>query len=382
MDKQNLLSYLITNGGKPNNESWLDLAKRFEVGEGLSNEQRSKKVNDIWRTYIKKENKDLEDFSNSAKIKTLKKWQDYTGNWRQSISYEEQEKKFNPDKFKKNLVSALTEYEFPKFTSKYPDFNQVAACINIFDAHIEKITLKIETGLGSTIEDNVRIFENSFNQLLTTAKAFSPEVIIFPISGDFFNTNDSRGTTKKGTPQDNSVKHHDAFRVGLNLLRKCIDTASQVAPVVVPIIRGNHDEDAIYYLSTILETIYADNNNVRIDGSRISRKYVEYGQNLIGFAHGDLEKPEHLPLIMAEEQKEAWARTKFRQWFLGDKHHTQDFVFRRSKDFIGANVTYMRSLTPTDNWHHQNGFIGTPKSADLYIFDYIEGKKANFTVNI
>lgn len=381
MDRIGLINYLELNG-KRKEESWLEIAEKFNVGIGLSDETKAKKCNDIWRSYQKKEENNLTEFQSQAKIKTMKKWQDVSGIWRTSIAYEKPITGFNSENFKKELINSIKEYEYPQLKLKYNTFNEIAALINISDAHIDKLTLTTETGFGSKLEDNVKVFTEKFDEMLTTAIAFNPELIIFPINGDFFNTNDSRNTTKRGTPQDVSVKHHDAFKTGLTLIRQCIDKASQVAKVYVPIIRGNHDEDAIYYLGTTLEAIYEGHSNVIIQAERRSRKYIQYGKSLIGFAHGDLEKPDQLPLIMAEEQKEAWSNTNYRFWFLGDKHHTKEYLMLRSKDYVGAKVTYLRSITPTDNWHSGAGYIGVPKTTNLILFDIEKGEKANFSFNV
>ena len=379
MNKQGSINHILTNG---RTKTWLELANEFEIGEGLTNEQKSKKANDIYRSYLKKENLQLEDFTKGSKVKGIKKWQLPDGSWRQSISFENTQSKVDLEDFRKNLIKDIAEYEYPEFKPKNIVFNEIAALINISDAHLNKLTLVSETGFGSSLNDNVKVFTDKFNEMLTTASAFSPELIIFPINGDLMNDNDSRGTTKKGTPQDNSTKHHEAFKVVLQVIRECIDKASQVSKVYVPVIRGNHDEDLIYYLGTVLESIYMGNSNVSVDASRKSRKYIQYGQNLLGFAHGDLEKPDQLPLIMAEEQKKSWADTTYRQWFLGDKHHSQEFILRRGKDFIGCKVNYMRSITSTDAWHAKSGYIGVPKTTNLILFDIEKGEKANFSFNV
>jgi len=380
MSKENLINHLLTNGR--GSKTWLQLAKDFEIGIGLTEEQRAKKANDIYRGYERTQDRKLENFERGSKIKAIKKWQKNDGTWRTSIAYENTQSKFDLEQFRKDLVKDISEYELPSFKAKYDTYNNILALINISDAHIDKLTLVTETGFGSTIDDNVKVFKDKFNEMLTTASAFEPELIVFPVNGDLLNTNDDRGTTKRGTPQDVSTKHHDAFKVGLRLIRECVDKASLVAKVFVPVIRGNHDEDAIYYLGTALEAIYDGHPNVEIEATRTSRKYLKYGQNLLGFAHGDLEKPDQLPLIMAEEQKYAWADTKFRQWFLGDKHHAQEFMLRRGKDFIGCKVNYMRSITSTDNWHNKSGYIGVPKTTNLLLFDIEKGEKANFSFNV
>lgn len=383
VNNQNLINFLLTNNGKPSNMTWLDVAKQFDIRPDLDDTtKRAKAVNDLWRNYNRVNDRKLENFEKHSRIKAIKKWQGADGEWKTSIAYENPNTKLDLETFRKDLVKDIAEYELPSFKAKYDTYNEVLALINISDAHLDKLTLVTETGVGSTIEDNVKVFKTKFDEMLTTAKAFSPEIIVFPVNGDLFNTNDDRGTTKRGTPQDVSVKHHDAFKIGLKLIRECIDKASTVAKVIVPVIRGNHDEDAIFYLGTALEAIYDGHPNIEIEASRKSRKYIEYGQNLLGFAHGDYEKPDQLPLTMAEEQKQSWANTSYRQWFLGDKHHSREFMMQRGKDYIGCKVTYLRAITPSDNWHVKSGYIGVPKTTNLFLFDIEKGEKANFSFNV
>jgi hypothetical protein len=278
-----------------------------------------------------------------------------------------------------SAVKALLE-EFRQYVSPVPRFTyskqeQCAAIINLYDAHIDKVCLVAETGYGSTVEDNVEEFERLFDRLLTHAASYAPELIIFPIGHDFFNTNGPMNTTKRGTPQDVAVKSHDSFKVGVKLLRRCIDKARHVARVKVKVIKGNHDEDKDFYLGQVLEALYETDQNTEIDTDRRQRKYEAYGLNLFGFGHGDKEarKIAQLPLMMAEEEKEAWAKTTFRSFFLGDKHHKMEYQFLRGKDFVGCQVKFLRSVGTTDAWHYDNGYIGIPRTGEVEIHSKTRG---------
>ena len=144
MNKQGLINHILTNG---RTKTWLELANEFEIGEGLTNEQKSKKANDIYRSYLKKENLQLEDFTKGSKVKGIKKWQLPDGSWRQSISFENTQSKVDLEDFRKNLIKDIAEYEYPEFKPKNIVFNEIAALINISDAHLNKLTLVSETGL-------------------------------------------------------------------------------------------------------------------------------------------------------------------------------------------------------------------------------------------
>lgn len=235
------------------------------------------------------------------------------------------------------------------------------AIINIFDAHIDKVTLLTETGEQTTIQDNVNKFYSMFKYLLS--KAETPERIIFPIGNDFFNVNDSRNTTKKGTPQDSNVNFIDAFEIGLNLLIDCIDLAAEVADVYIPIIAGNHAEDLEYLLGVTLEKIYKNVKNVHINYSRQYRKYYAFGANMFMFAHGDRVKNKirEIPQIMATECPDLWAISDNRYAIFGDIHHEQ------THDLRGVKAMFLRSISHTDKWHHAEGYF-SKKTAYLHMF--------------
>ena len=42
------------------------------------------------------------------------------------------------------------------------------------------------------------------------------------------------------------------------------------------------------------------------------------------FTHGSEEKRDSLPMLMANERKELWAETKFREWHLGHMHRKKE----------------------------------------------------------
>lgn len=375
MSKQNLLNFLISNNGKPSNMTWLEVAKEFKFREELDDDKRQKAANDIWRAYIKKEDKNIEEFNSKAKVKAIKKWQGPNGEWRQSIAYEASNT-VNTEDFKKQLIKSIAEYELPKFEPVYLNYNRVCAVLNLYDAHISKLSYANETGVESNTDDTITKFTKCFDELLTTTAAFNPEIIVFPIGHDFMHENSVNNTTKKGTKLDVSGNHFDNFIKGLTLLRECIDKCSLVAKVYVPLIPGNHDTDVSNYLATALAEIFKDNVNVEIDARRITRKYFRYGTNFIGLTHGDGIKQEQLPLIMAVEQSKDFAESTERIWLTGHVHHLQ------TKEYPGVTVRSLRSTSDTDAWHHASGFIGAKKQGTVMLFSFEEGLKSEFNCNI
>ena len=259
----------------------------------------------------------------------------------------------------------LGTYKIPKCTVKSPKINKNGLCaiINVYDAHLDKVTRATETGEFSDISNNCRIFKEAFYALLNQVD--KPSKIIFPIGNDLFNVNDSRNTTKKGTPQQTILHHSDAFEIVLDLMIKLIDHAAKKAPVLIPMIAGNHDTDAIHQLGLVLSRIYRDVKHVTIDYSRIPRKYIKFGDNMFMFEHGDGLKLTNIALTMAQEEAQMWANTKYRYCYLGHLHHTKTYQFQRTFDDIGVEVRHLRAISASDVWHFKKGYIGTPKSAEL-----------------
>lgn len=264
----------------------------------------------------------------------------------------------------------------------HPRETNTAAVINLFDAHIDKLVLGNEAYAQSDIQDNVKRFEKSFGELINQVYFYKPKVIYFPVGNDFWTTNGPSNTTKRGTPQQVSTTSEESFDIGFELIIRCIDKAMQLGKVIVPIIKGNHDEDKTYYLGHSLDAYYHKNPNVLVDRSRHQRKYYQFGVNMFGFAHGDKEKRklERVPLYMAEERKEMWARTLFRTFYLGDIHHENKYKLHLSHDGVGVEVKFLRALTDQDKWHTDEGWIGILKTAYAEIWDHDEGRKAGFEV--
>lgn len=275
----------------------------------------------------------------------------------------------NSDDYIKTFIKSLESGKFKLRGIKgkrVETLSKYCAIINLYDAHLDKVTRFTETGESSNILKNCQHYKQAFSYLLN--KAGNPSKLIIPIGNDLFNINDARGTTKKGTHQDTVLHHADTFEIILNVICDTINEAAKVAPVSIPMIAGNHDEDMIHLLGVVLNRIYANHKGVSIDYTRRKRKYTKYGNNLFMFAHGDKmkSKVKNVPLIIAEERPKDWATTRHRYAFFGDIHHQNEYQFLRGKDYIGVKVKFLRAICSQDVWHDASGYIGVPKTAELF----------------
>lgn len=243
--------------------------------------------------------------------------------------------------------------------------------INIFDLHFGKVAWHEEVGENYNIEEATRRFDTCIDYFIDLHKNHAIEKILLPISNDFFNSDRSHpfNSTTSGTPQEEDHRWQNTFRKGRELLVKNIIKLTQIAPVEVKVIPGNHDFERSFYLGDSLEGWFHNNLNVTVDNSANPRKYYRYGKCLIGFTHGNNEKISDLPMIMAQENPQTWGETFYREFHLGHLHHKKETQLKSTNEYQGVIIRHMSSLSGTDSWHHRKGYIGARKSAEAFLWD-------------
>lgn len=241
--------------------------------------------------------------------------------------------------------------------------------INIFDVHLGKIAWNEE--VNDIYDTNVAImrYNNAIDYFIQETQHKNIERICLPIGNDFFNSDKAYpfNSTTSGTPQDEDGRWQDTFRRGREMLVENITKLSQIAPVDVIVVPGNHDFQKCFYLGDALEGWFYRNDNVTVNNSANPRKYYVYHKNLIGLTHGNEERLTDLPMIMANEQPVAWSQTWYREWNLGHLHHKKEYKYKSTEDYQGVMIRYMSSLSGTDAWHHKKGYVGATRSAEALI---------------
>lgn len=252
---------------------------------------------------------------------------------------------------------------------------------DIPDLHLGMLSWGKESSGDWDIKIAKKAFHDTLEEILDYASNFYTDQILFPIGNDFFSSDNKEHSTANGTPQDEDVRWQKSFEEAIDLMIRGIDLMQTVAPVDILIVPGNHDFQRTYYLGKVLSAWYKNCNNVKINDSPRLRKYYQYGDNLIGYTHGKDEKPSNLPTIMAHEVPQLWANTKYREWRLGHYHHKKDIQYISSQEFIGIVVRYLRSLTPSNAWATQKGFIGAVRAGEAFLWHKTNGLIAQFTAS-
>lgn len=249
--------------------------------------------------------------------------------------------------------------------------------IDMPDLHFGKLTWAEESGENYDIKIAQRMALDAIDKLLSFSKMHKIERFLFPFGNDFFNVDNKQETTTGGTPQQEDTRWQKTFMAGQTLVVNIIDSLASIAPVDVLVIPGNHDETRTFYLGATLAAWYRNNKNVTVNNEARKRKYYTFGNVLIGLTHGYHEKIAKLPFIMPVEVPQLWAASKVREWHLGDKHHKKDMLYR-TEDNNGVTIRILRSLSATDTWHFDNGFIGAPRAAEAFLWHPSEGLIAQY----
>jgi hypothetical protein len=250
--------------------------------------------------------------------------------------------------------------------------------ISIMDLHLGKYCWAAETGRAYGPEIASKMFWSALEDLLRRASGSRPEQILFVVGNDFFNVDNLQKTTTAGTPQSEANSWQESFLAGRKLMIAAVERLTQVAPVNLLVVPGNHDTQRLWYLGTVLAAHFHNHPNVTVDYSCQPRKYVVYGRNLIGFCHGHGEKHDKLPMLMAVERPRDWAATRFREWHLGHFHSKKTKVFVAHQDLHSVQVRILPSICPPDAWHAAMGYT-SKLAAEAYYWDRENGCVATFT---
>jgi len=236
------------------------------------------------------------------------------------------------------------------------------------DLHVGKLAHSIETG-GRPYDVKIAIatFERALEALIARTSGYNVEEILLVAGNDLFNSDSPENETTAGTAVSCDGRFHKTFHHVRNMMVKAVERLRQIAKVHILIVPGNHDRLTAYHLGDSLECYFHADPQVRVTNTPVVRKYVEWGKCLIGFCHGDEGRRTEYAQLMAVENPQAWGRTQFREVHTGHYHKQQ------LEEFHGVRVRILSALTPADDWHSANGYIGAIRQAEAFVWSKTEG---------
>ncbi len=338
-----------------NSEEWVQERMNNDNGHELSQSQAFSK-------HL------LDNGLTMADVKSVKFWQNFNGEQRYSIVthnqwHEQPQVKDELLNYIKNRSAKVAKIKYTK--PKDPVLYE----ISLPDIHYGKIT-------DEEPEAIEKHYMKAIVDLHRKADGLEIDRFLLPVGNDGLNSEGMSRATTKGTPQQDSMRWRQSFRGYWHLVTKAIDYLAQYAPVDVVVVQGNHDFERMFYVGEVLNALYHNNKNITVDNSLDTRKYYEYGINMIMFTHGDKEKAQELPLLIATEQPEMWSRSKVREVHCGHKHKEM------LNEYMGTKVRFIPSICANDNWHKTQGYVGTLRCGQAFIWNKNRGLEGYLQTNV
>ena len=280
-------------------------------------------------------------------------------------------KDYSPEdfaKFLQNYKSSYKEQVQPELTfiDRIVDIE-----ISLSDYHLAK---RHVDGDNSPSTRCKRYFTAATSLVYDVKAVYDIDKIVFPISNDFFHTDNYQNQTTNGTPQDTITDYASEYELGFSLLVETIEMMKKASrKVIVVLVQGNHDRTKSYYLAHALEVYFAADPNIIFDRDHSVVKAVVLGNTFIGYHHGNC-KVEDLPLLFAThpEYSQYFGRATYREVHTGDKHHYM------AKEVKGVRIQQMPSLSGTDRWHLDNNYVHSIRAALALVYDKKAGKISEF----
>ena len=251
-------------------------------------------------------------------------------------------------------------------------------CLEIafFDLHYGKLCWAAETSENYDIKIADKVVSHAVDDIVQKTAGYKFQEIVVPLGSDLLHIDTLAGTTTAGTRQDVDSRFRKIYARCRQMLIQQLLKLSRIAPVTVKVIPGNHDTMTSFTLGDALvayvEGVKAAGHSIplTIDNTPRTRKFYQFHHNLILFDHGHGVKAEHYPgIFLSEAPREALAMADNFHAHIGHTHRRKEKWFVAHDQCTKVTVRVLRSLSATDSWHFDNGYVGTDRCAEAIVWN-------------
>lgn len=278
------------------------------------------------------------------------------------------------DEIDRHFAAMDRKHRTPEIIVPKRDARMMAE-INIADLHLGKLCWHGDTGGNYDSKIARDMFYGVIGEIAEQLRRKPLEYITFVWTNDFFNSDTIDKTTTAGTPQDTDVRWQKMFNMGVDMLVAATDILAGIAPVRMFYTASNHDELSAYHAVKYLSAWFRNDPRVGIDTDAKPRKYVLYGNTLLGFGHGDKEGPggtkdkaSRLASMVPIEAPELWGQSRFREFHAAHLHSEQMI-----QEINGVIVRRISAPTAADTYHTTSGYLGAVRKAQSFLYDKERG---------
>lgn len=250
----------------------------------------------------------------------------------------------------------------------------------LYDHHFGLLAWRREVGQDYDLQYAEYLYLEAVKGLLSRARGYEVDEILLPVGHDFFHLNDqSEQTPKNKNNLDTDGRLAKVFETGYSAVVQAIQFARMMAPVTVKWVPGNHDPETSFFLCQCLKAYFRSEGHVTVDVEPSPRKYHQYGVNLLGLTHADMEPERELPQIMANECRDIWPEVKHCEWHTGHFHKRKEYRYLSTDNVSGMTVRRLPSLCARDFWHYSKGYQ-SERAAEAYLFNKRNGYAGHLAI--
>lgn len=244
------------------------------------------------------------------------------------------------------------------------------AVFNLCDIHWNKMPA---TGYNNKYLDE---FEASLYKAVVgsieKSKALGSTKAIIVLGSDFFQTNDARGTTKRGTLVDHVLPYAQMYESGMVVLANIVKLiASEFPEVEAYYVLANHDETSAWHAVRELKHMFSQTEHLKIHTNFYPYNYITHGSSIIELVHENMKGSRGNTQI-TNLAREEFGKSRF-AYSIGGHLHGRYFA----KEDGGINVIGSKSPSDSDMWHTINGYLGNDRAIETYIFSEDSGLISN-----
>lgn len=291
--------------------------------------------------------------------------------YQSKLTAKPQVKPFDFDEIDKHFKELDRTYK-PEIILPSTQTGNFIAEVNIADLHFGRLCWHGDTGNNYDYKIARQVYQQIISDACNKLKGMPIEYIVFPIGNDLINSDTPDKTTTAGTPQDTDIRWQKLIDTATEMVIAGIDMLKTVAPVKAFYVASNHDEVSTYGLVNTVSAWFRNDKRVEIDKTAISRKYRLYGNTLVGYSHGNNERPTKgtkdnpckLAALMPIEARQMWAQAKYSEFHAAHLHSEH-----ATEEINGVIVRRISSPTASDTWTFESGYVGAVRKAQVFVYD-------------
>lgn len=247
--------------------------------------------------------------------------------------------------------------------------------INITDLHIGLLSWMPETGENYDLKIVETRFREAIADVVYRCRGRRFKAIRFVTLGDILHVDNSKQETTNGTFQQIDGRIPKIFDLAVDMISDALQELLVLkSPIEYVYIAGNHDRDSGYYLAKCIATMFRKNKNITFDISPNPIKAKTYGNNLVGYVHGDMPR-KNLGTILLTNFRKEFGESTYAEVHCGHLHSKSEEIVN------GIKVIHLPALCESSYWEHQQGYK-SDRALLCYVWNGTTGKRESWVTNI